>query len=107
MLKGDEDKAKNYMNVAIELDRKVYKQFKKDPIFTPIREEITPPEQEIKHEEEKIKKKLSKKERKASSHLSKTCLLVESLSNEDLAVLRNRKQKQKYIEFDQKEKGQE
>lgn len=107
MLKGDEEKAKNYMNVAIELDEKAYKQLQKDPVFLPIRNEIAPPKQEFEHEQETRKKELTAKERKASSHLSQTCLLVQSLSNEDLESFKRKTQKERSKQWQQKEKGQD
>ncbi len=94
LLKGDEEKAKNYMNVAVQLDARAYKQMQKDPIFMPIRNSITPPQESI--EEKDLKKKqLTKKERTVNKHLTKMCILIENLSNEDLQVIRKRKEKQK------------
>lgn len=124
MLKGDEDKATNYMKVAVDLDSTNYKQLQKDPIFTPIRQEIPKPEkiekqeieevkketdQEMKHivEEDKGKKKIVSKEKKVFRHLFKTNLLMENLSNEDLMMIRNKKEKQKIQEKQQKEQEQD
>lgn len=92
LLKGDEDKAKNYMNVAVQLDKKVYSQMQKDPIFIPIRNEIPEPlgnTEDIQMEKKKI---LTQKERTVNSHLLKTCILVENLSNEDLKVMKKKKE---------------
>lgn len=124
MLKGDEDKAANYMKVAVDLDSTNYKQLQKDPIFTPIRQEIPKPEkiekqeieevkketdQEMKYivEEDKGKKKIVPKEKKVFRHLFKTNLLMENLSNEDLMMIRNKKEKQKIQEKHQKEQEQD
>ena len=115
MLKGDEDKAKNYMNVAVDLDPKNYKLSQKDPLFMPIRKEIHKPEEVEKQEDEKIEKENEKelnsltknKEKKVYYHLFKTNLLIENLSNEDLRMIKNKMKKQKAKEFEQKEKGQE
>ena len=94
LLKGDEDKAKNYMNVAVQLDSKAYKQMQKDPLFTPIKEEVPPPQEVVEEEKQEIKKTLTKKETNVNKHLSKMCMLVENLSNEDLKVIRKTKEKQ-------------
>ncbi len=127
MLKGDQDKAANYMKVAVDLEPKNYKQLQKDPIFTPIRKEVPKPEQVEKKEIEEVQKetdgemhelleeqqntnkrnKDSSKEKKVYSHLMKTNLLIENLSNEDILMIRNKMEKQKMQEKQQKEKGQE
>ena len=102
LLKGDEDKAKNYMNVAVELDPRTYKQMQKDPLFTPIKEKVSPPQEVIEEEKQEVKKILTNKETKVNKHLTKMCMLVENLSNEDLQVIRKSKEKQ--IEKDEKQK---
>lgn len=124
MLKGDEDKASNYMKVAVNLDWANYKLLQKDPIFAPIRGEVPKPEkikkQEIEEvkketdkemkqavEEDNGKKKIASKEKKVFRHLFKTNLLMENLSNEDLMMIRNRREKQKMQEKQQKEQEQE
>ena len=127
MLKGDQDKATNYMKVAVDLNPNNYKQLHKDPIFMPIRKEIPKPEQVKNQEIEEVKKETdaemqevieenenkqknkekSSKERKVYYHLMKTNLLIENLSNEELMMIRNKKEKQKMNEIQQREKGQE
>ena len=102
LLKGDEDQAKNYMNVAVQLDSRAYKQMQKDPLFTPIKEDVTPPQEVVEEEKQEIKKVLTKKETKVNKHLTKMCMLVENLSNEDLQVIRKSKQNQ--IDRDEKQK---
>ena len=102
LLKGDEDKAKNYMNVAVQLDSKAYKQMQKDPLFTPIKTEVPPPQEVVEEEKQEIKKTLTKKEKNVNKHLSKMCMLVENLSNEDLQVIRKAKEKQ--IDKEEKQK---
>ena len=102
LLKGDKDKARNYMNVAVELDPRTYKQMQKDPLFTPIREEVSPPQEVAEEEKQEIKKILTNKETKVNKHLTKMCMLVENLSNEDLQAIRKTKEKQ--IEKDEKQK---
>ena len=98
LLKGDEEKAKNYMNVAVQLDPKVYKQAQRDPVFTPIKEEINPPE-----EKETKPSHLTNEEKKVNRHLMKTCILVKNLSKEDIQIMKNNKQNQIDKEEKQKE----
>ena len=102
LLKGDEDQAKNYMNVAVQLDSRAYKQMQKDPLFAPIKEDVPPPQEVVEEEKQEIKKVLTKKETKVNKHLTKMCMLVENLSNEDLQVIRKSKQNQ--IDRDEKQK---
>ena len=127
MLKGDEDKAKNYMKVAVDLNPKSYNQLQKDPIFMPIRQKIPKPEKIKNQELEKIQNSVEEetekqmtnnelknkeqtksiKEKKVYYHLMKTNMLIENLSNEDIKMIINKKEKQKKNEMYQKEKGQE
>lgn len=108
MLKGEEEKATNYMKVAVELDSKNYKQLQKDPIFIPIRQNVPKP-QEIENKEEEKDTKIQEniKEKKVYRHLMKTNLLIENLSNEDLMIIRNRRERHEEKEKQQREKGQE
>ena len=91
ILKGEKEKATNYMNIAIELDPKIYDRVQKETVFIPIKNDLRKPEYKIK--EEKKRTKLSIKERKALNHLSKTCLLISSLNNDDLAIMKKIKEK--------------
>lgn len=104
LLKGDEDRAKNYMKVAVELDSKIYKQMQKDPVFIPIRNEIPPPQENQEELETNKKQIATQKEKKVNKHLTKICMLVGSLSNEDLQVIRNRKAKEKSQQREEKQK---
>ncbi len=102
LLKGDEDKAKNYMNLAVQIDSKVYTQMQRDPIFAPIRTAITPPQKIV---EEQVKTNtLTKREKRVNSHLVKTGMLIQGLSNEDLQVIRKRKEKQINKEKEERQK---
>lgn len=103
LLKGDEEKAINYMNVAVQLDIRAYKQMQKDPIFMPIRNSVIPPQESIEEEKAVKKKLLTQKEKTVNKHLTKMCILIENLSNEDLQVIRKQKEKQKEKEEKQKE----
>ena len=101
MLKGDKEKAINYMNIAIELDPQIYNKVQKENVFTPIKNEIKKPEKE--RQEEKRKTRLLLKERKALNHLSKTCSLISSLNNEDMAMMKNMKEKERQAEGRQRD----
>ena len=54
MLKGDKEKATNYMNIAVELDPKIYKKAQKETVFTPIKNEIKKPEKVQMEERSKL-----------------------------------------------------
>lgn len=101
ILKGDKEKATNYMNIAIELEPKIYDKVQKENVFMPIKNNIRKPGKIIR--EEKKKTKLLIKERKALSHLSKTCSLISSLNNEDLTMMKNIKEKEMLKEERQRE----
>ena len=93
MMKGDKDKAKNYMNLAIELDPEEYARMAKDPIFIPIKNEIRKPE----NEKQNKKKKLTYKEIKSNEHLENTCLLMGNLNNNDIIMMKNIKNRDKEL----------
>ena len=58
-------------------------------------------------QEDEGKKKIASKEKKVYKHLFKTNLLMENLSNEDLMMIRNKREKEKMQQKAQKEKEQE
>lgn len=99
ILKGDKEKAINYMNIAIELDPKLYDRVQKETIFIPIKNNLKKP---IKNEEKTKKSILSIKERKALNHLSKTCLLISSLNNDDITMMKKLKEREK--DFNEKQR---
>ena len=101
ILKGDKDKALNYMNIAVELDQNIYNKVQKEDVFLPIRNEVKKP-QKLENEL-KRRTKLLLKERKALNHLSKTCSLINSMNNEDLATFKNVKEKEKEEQEKQRE----
>ena len=101
ILKGDKDKALNYMNIAVELDPNIYNKVQKEDVFLPIRNEVKKP-QKLENEL-KRRTKLLLKERKALNHLSKTCSLINSMNNEDLATFKNVKEKEKEEQEKQRE----
>lgn len=106
LLRGDKAKAVNYINVAIELDSKVYKEIEKESIFAPIIKHIKPPDLNDTLNR-KILNKLSKKERLTQKHLKETYYLVNKLNNNDMKMIKNIKknielEEEKQIEKDEK-----
>ena len=89
------------MNIAVELDPKIYQKAQKETVFTPIKSAIKKPEKV--ENDEKKKTKLLLKERKALNHLAKTCSLISSLNNDDLIMMKNVKEKEK--ERQEKQRG--
>ncbi len=100
ILKGDKEKAINYMNIAIELDPKIYDRVQKETIFIPIKNNLKSP---IKNEEKTKKSRLSMKERRALNHLSKTCLLISNLNNDDITMMKKLKEREK--DANEKQRG--
>lgn len=106
MLRGDKAKAVNYINVAIELDSKVYKEIEGQSIFAPIIKHIKPPDFNTTLNKP-ILKKLSKKEKLTQKHLKETYYLVNKLNNNDMKMIKNIKknieiEEEKQIEKDEK-----
>lgn len=103
MIKGEKEIAINYINLAIELDSKIYKKIEGELIFAPIIKRIKPPI--LNDEREKRKEKLNSKEEKVKKHLEETYYLVNKLNNNDLKMMRNIKEfKKQEIRQKQKEK---
>lgn len=82
MLKGDKENAIKFINVAIEIEPRIYKKADEEPLFIPIKSYINYPK--IDEYEPKRKIKLNKKERKAQKHLEETEKLAEKLGNIDI-----------------------
>lgn len=101
MLKGDKEKATMYMNVAVELEPKIYDKAQKEPVFLPIKQEINEPTEKEKSQNKS--KNLLPEERKAMNHLSKTCSLVSNLNNDDLRMMKNIKEREKHTYDRQRE----
>lgn len=93
MLRGDRPKAINYLNVAIEIDSRVYKEAENQSIFIPIMKNIKVPNLENTLNNKKISK-LTSKERKTNKHLKDTYYLVTRLNNSDMATFKNNKNKE-------------
>ena len=89
------------MNIAIELDPKIYDKAQKEKVFIPIKNEMRKPDS--KQREQKKKNRMLLKERRALNHLSKTCSLISNLNNDDLTMMRNLKEKE--IEKEDRQRG--
>ena len=87
MLKGDKQKAVNYLNIAVEENKKYYEKAKKEIVFKLIINYINKPT----NEKEK-KEKLTTKEEKTILHLENTYELVGNLNNNDIKVIKTIKQ---------------
>lgn len=73
------------MNIAVELDPKIYNKAQKETVFTLIKMKLKTRKRKM---EEKKQTKLLAKERKALNHLSKTCSLISELNNDDLTMIK-------------------
>lgn len=91
MLKGDEDKAINYMKVAVEIEPELYEKMEKDTIFIPIKNNIEKPAEYRKKQQRKLTM-----DQKVQKHLENTCSIVGKLNNSDLKMMRNVLENQKY-----------
>ena len=80
MLKGEKQKAINYLNVAIELDSSIYKEIETQSIFLPIIKSIKAPN--LNNTLNIPISKLTKKENQTIKHLKDTYYLVNKLNNE-------------------------
>lgn len=106
MLRGEKAKAINYINVAIELDSKIYKEIEAQPIFLPIIKNIKTPNLNDTLSL-KVQNKLTKKEKLTQKHLKETYYLVNKLNNNDIKMIKNIKksmenEKENQIEKDEK-----
>ncbi len=99
LLKGEKDKAIQYVNTAIDASpKKITEKVKKEPIFIPIMAKINMPfnlekiEQQAEEKElskdNREKKKLKEKEIKAKEHLEKMSEITKNLSYNDIKLLK-------------------
>lgn len=88
MIKGDNENAIKFLNVAIEIEPKLYKKTDEEPLFIPIKPYINFPNVE---EMEDIPVQATKKEQKAQEHLEKTMKLVGKLSRNNIKLKRDKK----------------
>ena len=93
MLKGEKQKAINYLNVAIELDSSIYKEIETQSIFLPIIKSIKAPN--LNNTLNIPISKLTKKENQTIKHLKDTYYLVNKLNNNDIKMIRNIKNNSK------------
>lgn len=75
MLKGDKDRAVGYANIAIELDKKMYKRVCKQDIFAPVMNQIR------KEQRRDHKSKLTKQEFKTRKHLEEMFALISKMTS--------------------------
>ena len=76
LLRGEEEKALNYINLALELDKEIEKRIAEQTVFLPIQNKIRIPNEPSRH----IKITLSEKEIKTNNYLEKMYNLVDSLN---------------------------
>lgn len=95
MLKGEKDRAVGYVNIAIELDEKMYKRVCKQEIFKPIMDEVRA------NKTQRHKYHMNIQELKTRKHLDDTIALIQSLKSE--AKSRANKADKKIIDIDRYE----
>lgn len=106
MLRGEKEKAINYINIAIELDSDIYKEIEGQVIFLPILRSIKAPSLNDTLNMKAVNK-LNKKEKLTQKHLKDTYYLVNKLNNNDMKMIKNIKKnldidKENQIEKDEK-----
>lgn len=99
-IKGEKEKAINYLNLAVQLDPTLSKKAIADPVFIPIQRFI-PQNVNMQNYDRTIKMKL--KEKKAKEHLENTFYIVGKISKNDLKKMHTYQEKDIRIE----EKGKE
>lgn len=75
MLKGDKDRAVGYANIAIEIDKRMYKRVCRQEIFAPVMKEIRSGKSKIR------KNDLTKQEFRTRRHLEETFALVNKMTS--------------------------
>ena len=85
IVKGETDKAIKYLNLAIDLDYKLYDKVQSDNIFIAIRDKV---EKSKEKNQKEIKDDLQK-ENKVEEHLEKTSNIVGKLKNDDIQMIEN------------------
>ena len=75
MLKGDQDRAVGYANIAIEIDKRMYKRVSRQDIFAPVMSQIRSGKSKIR------KNDLTKQEFRTRKHLEDTFALVSKMTN--------------------------
>ena len=90
ILKGEKDKAIQYMNIAVEEEPELYEKVQKETVFLSIRKKV-----KRVPKLEKKKELISEKEIKVEKHLEETYRLVGNLNNIDLKAMQKIKQRNK------------
>ena len=80
MLKGDTERAVGYANIAIEIDKRMYKRVCRQEIFAPVMKEIRSGKSKIR------KNDLTKQEFRTRRHLEETFALVSKMTNNGRSV---------------------
>ncbi|MBR2704304.1 MAG: tetratricopeptide repeat protein [Clostridia bacterium] len=80
MLKGDRDRAVGYANIAIELDKRMYKRVSRQEIFAPVMKEIRSGKSKIRRND------LTKQEFRTRRHLEEMFALVSKMTNNGRTV---------------------
>ena len=105
MIKGKTAEAKNYANIAIEENPKIFDKMSEENIFAPIMDEVNKPK--IKQEEKRRgkRKTLTKKEKMIDQHLDDTCKIVGKLNNNDIEMMENVKKSKRLDVQNEKEEN--
>ena len=106
LLKDEDDKAINYINLALELDKKIEKKIKQQPLFAKIQDKIRIPDEPSR----KINICLSEREIKTNEYLEEMYSLVDSLNggnnyqHEENSIEENENEKEELEEEIDKER---
>ena len=106
LLKDEDDKAINYINLALELDKKIEKKIKQQPLFAKIQDKIRIPDEPSR----KINICLSEREIKTNEYLEEMFNLVDSLNggnsyqHEENSIEENENEKEELEEEIDKER---
>ncbi len=102
MLKGDKDKALQYVNIAIETDNKYSKIADEEPVFIPIKVAIRFNYDEVKNEEPE---NLTENEIRVRKYLDRTYYVSGDISKKDLYLARASKEDIENARREKLEKG--
>ena len=86
MLKGEEEKAVQYLNAAVDENPEIYDRIRKELIFKIIFNKVEKPSKN--KEPKKVKIKPTKKEKETMLHLKHTYELVGNLNHNDIKAMR-------------------
>ena len=99
LLRGENEKALNYTNLALELDKEIEEKIIQQPLFIPIQDRIRIPDEPSR----KVKVNLTDKEVKTNKYLEEMYNLVDSLNGGKISKVEEEKQ----IEEEQLEEEKE